>query len=280
MHIGCHLSVAKGYGNMGKTALEIGADTFQFFTRNPRGGKAAKLIESDVEALVSIMDEYGFGEILAHAPYTINMASHKPQTWEFAKGTMREDLDRLEKLPCRFYNFHPGNHIGKGVEYGVERIAEGLNEILSGNETTVILLETMSGKGTEIGRTFEELKAVIDRVKHNENIGVCMDSCHVFDGGYDIVNNLDDVLDEFDRIIGMKKLHAVHLNDSKNICGSGKDRHACLGEGEIGLEALLAFAGHPEVSKRPLLLETPNDLAGYKREISVLRKALAGAQTK
>ncbi|MBK5251993.1 MAG: deoxyribonuclease IV [Peptostreptococcaceae bacterium] len=274
MRIGCHLSVANGYEKMGKTALEIGADTFQFFTGNPRGGRAAELALSDVKALALLMKKNNFGDILAHAPYTINMASHKPQTWEFAKETMRRDLDRLKKLPCHLYNFHPGNHTGKGVEYGTKRIAEGLNEILTGNETTLVLLETMAGKGTEIGRSFEELRAVIDGVKYNENLGVCIDTCHIFDAGYDIANNPDDILARFDDIIGIEKLAAVHLNDSKNICGSGKDRHACLGEGKIGLEALLAFAGHPEISKRPILLETPNDLSGYKREIEILRKAL------
>jgi len=274
MHIGCHLSIAKGYENMGRRALEIGADTLQFFTGNPRGGKAAELNYDDVGALSKLMRENNFGDILAHAPYTMNMASHKPQTWEFAKETMRRDLSRLERLPCRLYNFHPGSHTGKGVEYGIKRIADGLNEILTGNESTVLLLETMAGKGTEIGKSFEELRAIIDGVKYNENLGVCMDTCHIFDGGYDLTNNLDDILEIFDRTIGMERLHAVHLNDSKNLCGSGKDRHACLGEGKIGMKALLAFAGHTEISKRPILLETPNDLPGYKREIESLRSAL------
>lgn len=274
MHIGCHLSVAKGFGNMGRTALEIGADTFQFFTRNPRGGKAAQIDEADADILKVLAKANDFGEIVAHGPYTLNMASHNPQNWEFAQKTLREDLLRLEKLPCRFYNFHPGNHLGKGIDYGIGRIADGLNEVLTGKESSLVLLETMAGKGTEVGRTFEELKGIMDRVKFSENMGVCMDSCHMFDSGYDIKERLEEVLTRFDEIIGMDKLYAVHLNDSKNQLGSGKDRHACLGKGEIGLEALVAFAGHPEIRRRPLILETPNDLEGYREEIGLLRREL------
>lgn len=274
MHIGCHLSVAKGYENMGRVALEIGADTFQFFTRNPRGGKAASIDRKDSERLASLLRENGFGPILAHAPYTINLASHKDHTWAFAKNTLREDLERLERLPCSLYNFHPGNHLGKGASYGIERVAEGLNEVLTGRETTRVLLETMAGKGTEVGGTFEEIRAIMDRVEHRERLGVCMDSCHVFDSGYDIAGDLEGVLSEFDAVIGLENLHAIHLNDSKNPRGSRKDRHAGLGEGEIGLEALLAFAGHPGIRTKPVLLETPNGLEGYKREIALLRKAL------
>ncbi|QEK11781.1 deoxyribonuclease IV [Crassaminicella thermophila] len=271
LNIGSHLSVSKGYENMGKVALKMGANTFQFFTRNPRGGSAKELDLEDIKKLKKLMEENNFAPILAHAPYTLNMASYKEDTWNFAKRAFADDLKRLEIIPCSLYNFHPGNHTGKGVEYGIERIATVLNEIMTGNESTMVLLETMSGKGTEIGATFEELRMIIDKVKYSELIGITLDTCHVFSAGYDIVNNLDGVLEEFDKILGLDRLKAIHLNDSMTELGSRKDRHAGIGEGKIGLEAIINIIHHPVLKDLPFFLETPYDVEGHQREIELLK---------
>ncbi|WFA07757.1 deoxyribonuclease IV [Tissierella sp. Yu-01] len=269
--IGCHLSTSKGYEAMGRDALKIGANTFQFFTRNPRGSKAKDIDPEDVERLLNIMKEHNFGKLLAHAPYTLNPCSNKIETREFAKIVMEDDLKRMEYLPNNYYNFHPGSHVGQGVEKGIEYIIELLNEILKPEHTTTVLLETMAGKGTEIGRNFEELKAIIDGVQLKDKIGVCMDSCHIYDGGYDIVNNLDGVLEEFDRIIGLDKLYAIHLNDSKNPFSSHKDRHEKIGEGSLGIDTFANIINHPKLKYLPFYLETPNELEGYGEEIKVLK---------
>ena len=272
MNIGCHLSIAKGYSEAAKNAVLIGGNTFQFFTRNPRGGKAKDIDPEDIVKLEEIMKENNFGPLLAHAPYTMNMASYKEHVYDFAKMAFKDDLDRLEKTPCNLYNFHPGSHTGKGVEYGIEKISSILNDVITGNENTMILLETMSGKGTEIGYTFEQLKSIIDKVKYSELMGVCLDTCHVYSAGYDIVNNLDDVLEEFDKIIGIDKLKAIHLNDSMKEYDSKKDRHEKIGKGTIGLEAIKNFITHPQLKELPFFLETPNELDGYKGEIELLRE--------
>lgn len=274
MHIGCHLSISQGFTKAGEVAVSIGANTFQFFTRNPRGGNAKALDTEDIEGLKRIMEDYDFGPILAHAPYTLNMASYKEDTWNFAKMAFKDDLQRLETIPCSLYNFHPGSHTGKGVEYGIERIATVLNEIITGNESTIILLEGMSGKGTEIGSTFEELRAIIDRVKHSELMGVCLDTCHLYSAGYDIVNDLDGVLESFDKIIGIDKLKAIHLNDSMTEFGSNKDRHAGIGEGTIGLEAIINIIKHPQLKDLPFFLETPYEPEGHKKEIETIKDVL------
>lgn len=237
LNIGCHLSISNGFEAIGKQALEIGANTFQFFTRNPRGGSARKIEQADVDALKQLMSENGFSQILAHAPYTMNLCSAKPETREFALNTLKDDLQRMEYMPDNLYNFHPGSHTGQGVEKGTEQIISALNEAMFPEVNTTVLLETMAGKGSEIGGKFEELKAIIDGVDCNDRIGVCLDTCHVFDAGYDIVNDLDGVLDKFDRIIGLDRLKAVHLNDSMNYLGCHKDRHQKIGEGAIGLDA-------------------------------------------
>lgn len=271
LNIGSHLSTAKGFENMGKQALEMGANTFQFFTRNPRGGKAKKLDEKDIRKLEKLMDENNFAPILAHAPYTLNMCSSSEDTREFAKMIFKDDLERLEKIPCSLYNFHPGSHTGQGVEKGIELIAQILNEVITEDITTTILLEAMAGKGTEIGRSFEELKAIIDEVHFKEKIGVCIDTCHIFCAGYDIVNDLDGVLEKFDEIIGLDKLKAIHLNDSIMPFNSNKDRHAGLGEGLIGLDALYRIVTHPSLKHLPFFLETPYDIDGHIREIILLK---------
>lgn len=271
LNIGCHLSTTKGFENMGKEALEIGANTFQFFTRNPRGGKAKKIDEKDVKALLKLMEENNFSKILAHAPYTLNACSADERTREFALEMMADDLERMEYFPNNLYNFHPGSHVKQGVEVGVQYIADMINQTLTPEHTTTVLLETMAGKGTEIGRSFEELRAIIDKVELGDKIGICMDTCHVFDAGYDIVNDLDGVLEEFDRILGLDRLKAIHLNDSLNTCGSHKDRHAKIGEGNIGLEAITRIINHPKLRHLPFLLETPNELDGYAREIELLK---------
>jgi deoxyribonuclease-4 len=273
LNIGCHLSSSKGYEAMGKEALKIGANTFQFFTRNPRGSKAKKIESKDTEALLELMKENKFATILAHAPYTVNACSSDESTREFAIEIMADDLKRMEYLPNSFYNFHPGNHIKQGVEPGVEYIIYMLNTILKQDQTTKVLLETMSGKGTEIGRTFQELKQIMNGVTLSDKIGICLDTCHVYDAGYDIVNNLDGVLDEFDRIIGLKKLYAIHLNDSKNPFASHKDRHEKIGEGYIGKEVFFNIINHPKLRHLPFFLETPNELSGYAEEIKMLRAA-------
>ena len=259
LNIGCHLSTSKGFKSMGDTALSIGANTFQFFTRNPRGGKAKDIDKKDIEELLKLMKEYNFGKILAHAPYTLNPCSKDESIREFAYKIMEDDLKRMEYLPNNLYNFHPGSHVKQGVDIGINYIIELLNKVIKKDQTTKILLETMSGKGTEIGRNFNEIKAIIDGVNLNEHIGVCLDTCHIFDGGYDIVNNLDNVLDEFDDVIGLDKLCAIHLNDSKNILGSHKDRHEKIGLGNIGLDAIGNIINHEKLKNLPFFLETPNE---------------------
>ncbi len=270
--IGCHLSSSKGYLAMGKTAVSIDANTFQFFTRNPRGGNAKALDETDVKDYLAYAAQNGINHILAHAPYTLNACSADEHLRDFARRTMEDDLRRLEFTPGNCYNFHPGSHVGQGVETGVAYISDMLNQILTPQHQTTVLLETMSGKGSEVGRNFEELREILDRVQLSDKMGVCLDTCHVWDGGYDIVNHLDEVLDEFDRVIGLKRLKAVHLNDSMNDLGSHKDRHAKLGEGKIGLEALTRVVNHPALSGLPFYLETPNELDGYAREIRMMRE--------
>ena len=271
LHIGCHLSSSDGFLAMGNTALSIEADTFQFFTRNPRGSKAKAIDEEDAKALMELMKVHRFPVILAHAPYTLNPCSATEKTREFARLTMEDDLKRMEFTPGQLYNFHPGSHTGQGAEKGIEEIAALLNELLKPEQTTTVLLETMAGKGSEIGRTFEELAAILKKVKLQDKMGVCLDTCHIWDGGYDIVNDLEGVVEQFDRIIGLDRLKAIHLNDSLNGCGSHKDRHACIGAGKIGLEALTGVINHPRLKHLPFFLETPNDLEGYKMEIALLR---------
>lgn len=270
--IGCHLSASKGYLAMAKQAVSIGANTFQFFTRNPRGGKAKEINKDDVKAFLQYSKEHGINRILAHAPYTLNACSADSGIREFAKNTMVDDLKRMEYTPGNYYNFHPGSHVGQGVEVGIDFIAEMLNEILTKEQTTTVLLETMSGKGSEVGRNFEELKAIIDKVKLKDKLGVCLDTCHIWDGGYDVVNNFDGVLNEFDKIIGLEKLKAIHLNDSKNDLASHKDRHEKIGEGKIGLDAISKIINNDRIKDLPFYLETPNEIDGYEREIELLKK--------
>ena len=270
--IGCHLSASKGFTNMGKEALSIGANTFAFFTRNPRGGSAKALDDADIEGLLKIMEENNFGKLVAHAPYTVNPASDKEQTREFARMCLREDIERMEKLPGNYYNFHPGSHVGQGAEKGIDLIAEIMNDVISPEQTTIVLLETMAGKGSEIGRNFEEIKAIIDKLDHPEKVGVCLDSCHVSDGGYDIINDLDGMLEEFDRIIGLDKLKAMHINDSMNPAGAHKDRHQKIGEGHLGLETFVNIINHPVLKDLPFILETPNEMDGYAKEIALLKE--------
>lgn len=270
--IGCHLSASKGFLHMGKEAVALGGNTFQFFTRNPRGGAAKAIDEKDVESFKAFAKENGIHVILAHAPYTLNACSADESTREFAKNTFADDLKRMEYVPGNMYNFHPGSHVGQGVEVGIEFIAEALNEVLSKEQTTTVLLETMAGKGSEIGRNFEELKQIIDKVTVKEKLGVCLDTCHVNDAGYDIINNLDGVLKEFDEIIGLDRLKAIHINDSMNPIGSHKDRHQKIGKGTIGLDALARIINHPKLRKLPFYLETPQeDIIGYAKEIELLR---------
>jgi len=271
MHIGCHLSSSSGFLSMGETALSIGADTFQFFTRNPRGGAAKPFDKADAEALNALMDAHGFAPILAHAPYTLNACAADPALRQYAQDVMKDDLFRMDHFPHAMYNFHPGSHVKQGVDVGIQLISEHLNNILHKDLKTKVLLETMAGKGSEVGRSFEELRAIIDRVELDEKVGVCLDTCHVFDGGYDIVNHLDDVLEEFDKVIGLRRLCAIHLNDSKNPMGSHKDRHEVIGGGNIGLEALVNVVNHPALKGLPFYLETPNELPGYAKEIALMR---------
>lgn len=272
LHIGCHLSSAKGFLAMGKTALSIGADTFQFFTRNPRGGKAKAVKPEDAAALNNLLQEHNFAPILAHAPYTMNPCAAEPKLLEFAQMVMEDDLQMLEYVPGNMYNFHPGSHVKQGSEVGIEKIAALLNSVLHEELHTTVLLETMAGKGTEVGRNFEELAEILAKVQLNEQMGICLDTCHIFDGGYDLVHNSDGVLEQFDKMIGLNRLKAIHLNDSLNACGSHKDRHACIGAGNIGLEALTAVINHPALCKLPFYLGTPNDLPGYAAEIKLLRE--------
>ena len=275
LHIGCHLSASKGYLHMGKEALSIGANTFQFFTRNPRGGSAKALDEQDVTAYLDFAAHNGIGTILAHAPYTLNGCSADPAIRDFATRTMLDDLRRMEHTPGNLYNFHPGSHVGQGIDAGIEQIAAMLNAILWPEMQTTVLLETMAGKGSEVGGRFEELRAIIDRVELSDHMGVCLDTCHVHDAGYDIVNDLDGVLTAFDKVIGLERLKAIHVNDSKNPAGARKDRHEKLGEGCIGLDALVRVVNHPALRELPFLLETPNELDGYAREIAVLKERYA-----
>ena len=271
LKIGCHLSSSKGYAAMGREARRIGADTFQFFTRNPRGGSAKQLDPEDVAEFLAFAREQGIEKILAHAPYTLNACSADPHVREFARNTMADDLERLEYTPGNYYNFHPGSHVKQGAEKGIEYISGMLNTVLKPGQHTTVLLETMSGKGSEVGRSFEELRAILDRVELSDQMGVCLDTCHVWDAGYDIAGNLDGVLEEFDRIIGLGRLKAIHLNDSMNPLGAAKDRHAKIGEGRIGLRALSGVVCHPALRELPFYLETPNDLDGYQREIGLLK---------
>ena len=271
LHIGCHLSSTKGFAAMGRQALAMGADTFQFFTRNPRGSRAKPLDEADAAALRTLLAENRFAPIVAHAPYTLNLCGKEEENRRFARETMADDLARLEHIPGQLYNFHPGSHVGQGVETGISLIAQGLNAILRPDQTTTVLLETMAGKGSEVGGRFEELREIIDRVELGEKVGVCLDTCHVSDGGYDIIHDLDGVLTEFDRVVGLERLKAIHLNDSKNPPGSRKDRHECLGQGSLGLEALERIVNHPALRHLPFCLETPNELPGYQAEIELMR---------
>ena len=271
-YIGCHLSASDGFLAMGKTALSIGASTFQFFTRNPRGSKAKAIDPADVAAFLELAAENGFGTLVAHAPYTINPCSKDEHTREFARMTLADDLKRMEHIPGNVYNFHPGSHTGQGMETGIGQIAETLNAILTPDIRTTVLLETMSGKGSEVGSRFEELREIIDRVELSDKLGVCLDTCHVSDAGYDIADDPDGVLAEFDRVIGLDRLRAVHVNDSLNPVGSHKDRHARIGEGCLGAEALGRVVRHPALQGLPFVLETPNELPGYAREIALLKE--------
>ena len=271
--IGSHLSTAKGYAHMGKEALQIGANTFQFFTRNPRGGKAKKIDPKDIADFLSLVANHQFAPILAHAPYTLNACSAEERTREFAFETMTDDLLRMEYTPGNYYNFHPGSHGGQGVDVGIDMIAGLLNKILKPEQTTTVLLETMAGKGSEVGSTFAELRQIIDKVELNHKLGVCLDTCHIYDAGYDIVNDLDGVLANFDKTIGLDRLLAIHLNDSKNPFSSHKDRHEKIGQGSLGLETITKVINHPQLRRLPFFLETPNELDGYAAEIILLRNA-------
>ena len=276
-YLGCHLSSSGGYGAMCRTAASIGADTFQFFTRNPRGGRAKAFDPQDAAVLAGQLADGTLGPVIAHAPYTINPCSKDPRVREFALETMADDLSKLEQIPGVYYNFHPGSHGGQGMEAGIDLIAETLRQILLPGGHTIVLLETMAGKGSEVGGSFEELRAILDAADRPDRLGVCLDTCHVHDGGYDIVNDLDGVLEEFDRVIGLSNLRAIHLNDSKNECGARKDRHEVIGGGKIGLKALAAVVRHPALRQLPMVLETPNELPGYAAEIQLLRREEANA---
>lgn len=273
LNLGCHLTPSKGYEHMGRQALQINADTFQFFTRNPRGGKAKEIDPEDVKRFLEIAEANNFIKIVAHAPYTLNPCSAEQKTRDFAYMAMSDDLKRMEFTPGNYYNFHPGSHVGQGIEKGIEMISGLLNRILKPEQTTTVLLETMAGKGSEVGSRFEELAAIIDKVELKEKMGVCLDTCHVSDAGYDIIGAPEGVLDEFDRIIGLNRLKAIHVNDSLNPKGAHKDRHACIGEGQIGLEAIVKFINNPRLKGLPMILETPQaDLEGYGNEIKMLRE--------
>lgn len=275
VYLGCHLTSAKGYEHMAKDAISIGADTLQFFTRNPRGGAAKDIDAADVDRFLKLSAQHDFGRIVAHAPYTLNPCSKEAKTREFAHMVMTDDLQRMEYVPGNYYNFHPGSHVGQGTETGIRMIADMLNDIMKSEQTTTVLLETMAGKGSEIGGRFEELRAIIDRVNLKDKIGVCLDTCHVHDAGYDIVNNFDGVLSEFDRVIGLSRLKALHINDSKNPMGAHKDRHACIGEGFLGKEAFIKVITHPLLQGLPCILETPQEsLQGYGEEIKMLREMI------
>lgn len=272
--IGCHLSSSKGYEAMARTAQDIGANTFAFFTRNPRGGATKAIDPEDIKRFESACEEIGMGTIVAHGSYTINPCSAKESVREFAREALDDDLARMECTPGQYFNMHPGSHTGQGVEVGIEQIAETLNQVITVNQTTTLLLETMAGKGSEVGSTFEELAAIRERMDHPEKVGVCLDTCHVWDAGYDIKDDLDGVLDEFDKLIGIDHLKALHVNDSLNVCGAHKDRHARIGEGEIGADALVHVVKHPALQGLPCILETPNELDGYAKEIAFFRDAV------
>lgn len=271
LKIGCHLSASKGFKNMGEEIIKLGGNTFQFFTRNPRGSKAKAIDEKDVEEFLKLAKENNFVTILAHAPYTLNPCSADENTRSFAKEIMEDDLIRMEYIPNNFYNFHPGSHVKQGAEIGIKYISDMLNLVLKPEQTTTVLLETMAGKGSEIGCTFDELQEILSRVELSDKMGVCLDTCHVYDGGYDIVNNLDSVLEEFDKKIGLSKLCAIHLNDSMNPFESHKDRHQKIGEGSIGIEGIKNIINHPKLCNLPFFLETPNELEGYAKEIELLK---------
>ena len=271
IYIGNHVSSSGGFLAMGEKELELGGDTFAFFTRNPRGGKAKDIDPEDAEKLLKLIKDNGFGKLVAHAPYTMNLCAAKPDIREFAEHMIKDDLDRMEYIPGNYYNFHPGSHVGQGEKAAIEFIQGALNRNLKKDQTTTVLLETMAGKGSEVGRSFEEIKAIIDGVELDKKLGVCFDTCHVWDGGYDIAGDLDKVLEEFDKVIGLNRLKAVHLNDSMNICGSHKDRHQKIGQGEIGEAALKNVITHPVLQNKPFILETPNDDEGYKKEIAMIR---------
>lgn len=272
IYIGNHLSSSKGFEAMGKAALKLGANTFAFFTRNPRGGKAKEIDPADAERLRSLMEEHHFGKLVAHAPYTMNVCAAKMDIREFSWNILKDDMERMEYFPGNYYNFHPGAHVGQGAEEAIPIIADALNHAIKPDQSTVVLLETMAGKGSEVGRNFEELERIIELVDCKDKIGVCFDTCHTWDGGYDLVEDLDGVLHTFDQIIGLDRLKAVHLNDSMNVRDSHKDRHQKIGEGEIGAEALKRIVTHPLLAGRPFILETPNDDAGYAREIAMIKR--------
>ena len=272
MYIGSHISASKGFEAMGKQALKLGANTFAFFTRNPRGGKAKEIDPTDVDKLLALMEEHHFGKLVAHAPYTMNLCAAKENVRNFSMEMFQDDLKRMDYLPGNYYNFHPGSHVGQGAEQGIEMIAEALNGALFEEQTTTVLLETMAGKGSEVGRSFEELRRIIDLVDLDDKLGVCLDTCHIWDGGYDVVDHLDDVLNEFDQVIGLDRLKAIHLNDSMNPLGAHKDRHEKIGQGHLGLEAISRIINHPALKELPFILETPNDDEGYTNEIAMLRK--------
>lgn len=269
--IGCHLSSSGGYLAMGKEAKRIGANAFQFFTRNPRGGAAKPLDLDDIKAFNEYRKENEILSVLAHAPYTMNACAKDAGLREFAKNTMLDDIYRLDNIEGAMYNFHPGSHVNQGADVGIDYISSMLNEVITKDQKTTILLETMAGKGSEVGRSFEEIKAIIDKVELNEKLGVCLDTCHIYDGGYDIVNNLDGVLNSFDKIIGLDRLKAIHLNDTKNPFESHKDRHEKIGEGHLGLEAITKIINHEKLKDLPFFLETPNDIDGYEKEIALLK---------
>ena len=273
LYIGNHTSSSKGYAAMARQIIKNGGNTFAFFTRNPRGGKAKAIDETDIQNFLVLAQENHFGKIVAHAPYTLNACAAKEELRTFARETFADDLRRMEYTPRNYYNFHPGSHVGQGSEIGIQKIAELLNDVLTEEQTTTVLLETMSGKGTEVGRNFEELRKILNLVEKKSKMGICLDTCHVWDGGYDIVHDLDGVLNDFDHIIGLERLKAIHLNDSLNDCGSHKDRHARIGEGKIGMEALVRIIKHPALREIPFILETPNDDSGWTEEIHVLKEA-------
>lgn len=275
MVIGPHITISKGFAKASEIAVSIGANTFQFFSRNPRGGNVKEFSPKDIEKFQKIRKENNFGPILAHAPYTVNLGGMKDDVYDFGKRAIKEDIERMNSIGIEYLCFHPGSHVGGGIEFGTKRIIDGLNEAIKGDETLTVLLETMSGKGSEIGFTFEQIKEIIDGVNHKERVGVCLDTCHIFSAGYDIVNDLDNVLDEFDRIIGLDKLKAVHLNDSMTEFNSKKDRHSVIGEGTIGLDAIINFVTHEKLKHLPFFLETPLDEEGHKEEIKMIKEQIA-----